>query len=66
MLTRVSNITSYEHVPSSGGRAATSVTTIVHHWHDEYYSSRAFGHLTPLQVEVEEERFLERRHRRTA
>lgn len=64
MLTRISNLTSFEHVQDDGDGHA--VTNICFHWQGGYYTSRVLGHLTPPQVEVEEERFLERRHRRRA
>ncbi len=62
MLTRISNITSYEHVPNDG--AGHACTNLVHHWHGEYYTSRFFGTLSPACVAEEEDRFIERRHRR--
>lgn len=62
MLIRISNITSYEHVPNDGNGLAC--TNVVHHWQGEYYASRFFGTLSPAQVAEEEDRFIERRHRR--
>lgn len=66
MLTRISNITSFEHVQASPRFRTEPGTNIVHHWHDDYYASRVRGHLTAMQVEEYEEAFLERRHRRHA
>lgn len=62
MLQRISNITSYEHVPDDGN--GRSVTNLVYVWKGEYYTSRLLGWLRPAQVAEEEDRFIERRHKR--
>lgn len=68
MLTRISNITSFEQgVHDDLQQGLVAHTNLVFHYQGEYYSSRYSGrHMTVLDVQVEEERFLERRHKRRA
>lgn len=66
-MTRISNITSFGYVDPAPHFRGEGGTNLLHHWKDEYWTTRVPGvRLTRLQVEEYEEAFLERRHRKSA
>jgi hypothetical protein len=67
-LKRFSDYTEYEHGehigPTTLGLQMIAHTNLHHRYQGQDYTSRVERHLSPAEVAVEEESFLERRHRR--
>lgn len=63
-MTRLSDTTRYEYGTHMWGHHCISHTNVSFYFAGHYYGCRFDGTLTPAQLEVEEERFIERRYGR--